>query len=90
MMKTTLPIKSMIVVGLGASAAWWLSSKPNRIKAESKLRDLKRKVKPTPFHKSENLPIEKGGVPHPHDVEDNKMVDEGALYSVKFYNEKMQ
>ncbi|MGG1679206.1 hypothetical protein ACIFOT_26290 [Neobacillus sp. NRS-1170] len=89
-MKATLPIKSIIVVGLGASAAVWLSSKPNRIKAESKLRELKWKIKPTPFHKSENLPIEKGGNPHPHDLEDHNMVDEGALYSVKFFNEKMQ
>lgn len=89
-MKASLPIKSMIVVGLGASAAWWLSSKPNRIKAQSSLRELKHKLKPSPFHKSETLPIKKGGIPHPHDIEDNKMVDEGALYSVRFYNEKMQ
>jgi hypothetical protein len=89
-MKTTLPIKTIIVVGLGTSAAWWLSSKPNRIKAKSSLRDLKHQLKPSPYHKSEILPIEKGGIPHPHDVEDNNMVDEGALYSVRFYNEKMQ
>lgn len=85
-----LAMTSLMAVGLGASAAVWLSSKPNRIKAESLLREWKRKIKPSPFEKSENLPIKKGGIPHPHDIEDNKMVDEGAMYSVQFYNEKMQ
>lgn len=81
-----------MVVGIGASAsaAVWLSSKPNRIKTENLLRKWKRKIKPTAFDKSEQLPIEKGGHPHPHDLEDNNMVSEGAMYSVKFYNEKMQ
>ncbi|AZU64569.1 hypothetical protein [Neobacillus mesonae] len=88
-MKRVLSMGSLLAVGVGASAVW-LSNKPNRIKAETFLRDLKRKVMPTVYEKSEKLPIEKGGHPHPHDVEDNKMVDEGAMYSVKFYNEKMQ
>ncbi|QCJ44845.1 hypothetical protein FAY30_24825 [Bacillus sp. S3] len=85
-----LSMNTLLAVGVGASAAMWLSKKPNRIKAESFLRDLKSKVKPTVFEKSEELPIEKGGHPHPHDLEDNNMVSEGAGYSVQFYNEKMQ
>jgi hypothetical protein len=90
-MKRIVPVTSIIVVaGVGASAAMWLSSRPNRLKAESTLRDWKRKIKPSPFHKSEELPIEKGGNPHPLDLEDNEMVSEGAMYSVQFYNEKMQ
>ena len=89
-MKRALPIKSMVVVGMGASAAMWLSSKPNRIKAESVLRDLKHKIKPSPLDKNEKFPIDKGAHPHPHDLEDNNMVNEGAMYSVQFYNEKMQ
>ena len=89
-MKRALPIKSLIAVGLGASAGMWLSSKPNRMKAESVFRDWKHKIKPSPFHKSENLPIEKGGNPHPRDLEDNNMVSEGAMYSVQFFNEKIQ
>ncbi|MCM3570516.1 hypothetical protein [Neobacillus mesonae] len=88
-MKRALSMGSLLAVGVGASAVW-LSNKPNRIKAESFLKDLKRKVQPTLFEKSKKLPIEKGGHPHPYDLEDNKMVDEGAMYSVKFYNEKMQ
>jgi hypothetical protein len=89
-MKLDLPIKSLVVVGMGAYAARWLSSKPNRLKAESVLRDWKHKIKPSPFVKSETLPIHKGGNPHPHDLEDNNMVSEGAMYSVKFFNEKIQ
>ena len=108
MMKQVSPVRTIIAVGVGLSAAMWLSSKPNRIKAETSFRDmwesskplrikaessareLKRKIKPSVFDKSENLPIEKGGIPHPHDLEDNNMVSEGATYSVQFYNEKMQ
>ncbi|MCQ6282751.1 hypothetical protein [Bacillus sp. EB600] len=90
-MKKALPLSlsSMIMAGLGACAMWF-SSKPNRIKAGTIFRDWKRKIKPSPFDNSKNFPIKKGGVPHPHDIEDNNMVSEGALYSVKFYNEKMQ
>jgi hypothetical protein len=89
-MKQVFGMKSLVAVGIGASAAMWLSSKPNRVKAETVLREWKRKVKPTVFEKSDQLPIEKGGHPHPHDVEDNNMVSEGAMYSVQFYNEKIQ
>ncbi|MCH6267454.1 hypothetical protein [Neobacillus citreus] len=90
-MKRVVGIGSLVAVGAGASAAaMWLSNKPNRLKAESFLRDMKRKVMPTVFEKAEQLPIHKGGHPHPHDIEDNKMVDEGATYAVQFYNEKMQ
>ncbi len=89
-MNRVLSMSSLVVVGVGASAALWLRNKPNRIKAETFLRGLKRKVKPTVFEKTEELPIEKGGNPHPHDIDDNNMVSEGAMYSVKFYNEKIQ
>lgn len=88
-MKKVLSMSSLMAVGIGASAVW-LSNKPNRIKAESMLRDWKRKVKPTVFAKAELLPIEKGGNPHPKDFADNEMVSEGAQYSVQFYNEKIQ
>ncbi|WP_413305314.1 hypothetical protein AA0X95_03270 [Bacillus sp. 1P10SD] len=88
-MKQVFGMKSLVAVGIGASAVW-LSSKPNRVKAETVLREWKRKLLPTVYEKSEQLPIEKGGHPHPHDVEDNNMVSEGAQYSVQFYNEKLQ
>jgi hypothetical protein len=89
MMKKSVSMGSLVAVGIGASAVW-LSNKPNRIKAESMLRDLKRKVIPNVYAASEQLPIEKAGNPHPKDFPDNDMVSEGAQYSVQFYNEKIQ
>ncbi|MFD1706201.1 YtxH domain-containing protein [Siminovitchia sediminis] len=32
----------------------------------------------------------KAGRPEPYDIEDTKMVDEGAQYGVKYYNEEVQ
>ncbi|MEH7111117.1 hypothetical protein V7124_01930 [Neobacillus niacini] len=89
-MKRSVGMSSLVAVGIGASAAVWLSNKPNRIKVESVLRDWKNKVKPNVYVASEQLPIEKGGNPHPKDFPDNEMVSEGAQYSVQFYNEKIQ
>ncbi|MBY0123386.1 hypothetical protein [Bacillus sp. S/N-304-OC-R1] len=89
-MRQTLSMKSAMAAGVGVSAALWLSSKPNRLKTMILLRDWKRKIKPSPLDKSKNLPVEKAGNPHPQDIEDNKMVDEGAVYSVQYYNQKMQ
>lgn len=36
----------------------------------------------------EDFPIEKAGNPDPHDIEDNKMVDEGSQYAVQYHDEK--
>ncbi|MBY0145212.1 hypothetical protein [Neobacillus niacini] len=89
MMNRVVSMSTLVAAGIGASAVW-LSNKPNRIKAESMLRDMKRKVIPTVYEKAEQLPIEKAGNPHPQDFADNDMVSEGAQYSVQFYNEKVQ
>ena len=47
-MKKALKMRSLVTVGIGASAAMWLANKPNRIKAKTFLREWKRKV--TPIH----------------------------------------
>jgi len=65
-MKRALTITStLFVTGLGAYAAGWLTSKPNRIKAETFLRDWIRRINPSPFLKSVNLPIKKEEIPIP-------------------------
>jgi hypothetical protein len=79
-----------MLVGLGASLAVWLSSKPNRIKTKSMMKDAKRKFMPSKIERSKALPVDKGGVPDPYDTDDNKMVDEGSQYSVNYYNERKQ
>lgn len=89
-MKRMIKVKSMVMVGMGTSVMVWVSSKKNRIKVENVFRDWKRKVKPSAIDKCQSLPVEKGGHPDPHDLEDNNMVSEGAMYSVKYYNEIKQ
>ena len=51
---------------------------------------METKGNTNPYSKSAERVIEKGGNPHPHDIEDNNMVNEGAMYAVDYYNEKMQ
>ncbi|MGG3891310.1 hypothetical protein [Metabacillus fastidiosus] len=90
-MKRLSFIKSLLTVaGMGISVAMWLSSTQNRIKVQNVFRELKSKIKPCAFEKNKNHPVEKGGNPQPYDLPDNEMVSEGAMYSVKFYNENMQ
>jgi hypothetical protein len=89
-MKRVLSKTTLMTVGIGASAALWLTNKPNRIKVKNFLREWKRKITPTPFSNNMQRLIEKGGNPHPRDVEDNNMVSEGAMYSVNYYNKEIQ
>ncbi|RCK09633.1 hypothetical protein DT075_35985 [Bacillus licheniformis] len=39
-------------------------------------------------HNVDSFPVEKAGHPSPHDIEDNKMVSEGSMYPVQYYDEK--
>ncbi|MBM4763065.1 hypothetical protein [Bacillus sp. B15-48] len=89
-MKQVLRISSVLAAGIGTTAAIWLSNKPNRMKAKNVLNKWKKKVNPDGSTIKDRFPIEKGGNPEPDNIEDNNMVSEGGIYSVKFYNEKMQ
>ncbi|MFC3885703.1 hypothetical protein ACFOU2_20395 [Bacillus songklensis] len=90
-MKQAVRLNSWILAGVGTSALIWISSKPNREKAMTMLRrwtgigKAKREIT-----LEEAFPIEKAGHPDPHDIGDNNMVSEGALYSVKYYNKEIQ
>ncbi|MDN4074966.1 MULTISPECIES: hypothetical protein [Fictibacillus] len=91
MSQTTTSFKPWVIVGLGTSAtAVWLSSKHNRIRAKCWVRNFTRKVMPDPCYKTKVLPVEKGGHPNPYDHEDSKMVSEGSVYGVHYFNEKKQ
>jgi hypothetical protein len=81
--------QSWALIGLGTGALVWLSFKPNRIKTKMKIKDMKRRVRPHPIENTQ-LPINKAGNPDPRDIDDNKMVEEGAMYSVNYYNDKKQ
>jgi hypothetical protein len=84
------PLKPLIIAGaVGLTGAGLLAYKPNREKMVSYSKKFKNKIVPLKYRKTD-LPIEKAGNPDPKDIEDNKMVDEGAVYSVDYYNKKMQ
>lgn len=80
-------------LGLGVAGLAYLSEKENRDKAMELMSDLKHravsfwcKQQPDACHDL----LAKAGHPDPNDIPDNKMVDEGAMYSVKYYNEEKQ
>lgn len=77
-----------IVTAVVAGGAAYFSSKENRGKAKVAYRNMKTRVHSFLKKKSyERSSLTKCGHPHPHDHQDNQMVDEGAMYSVKYYNQ---
>ena len=85
------PIKSIIAVGVGvgATSIGILSSKKARTKVANYTTFIRNKLLPIKYKKT-SFPLKKAGNPHPEDIADNNMVSEGAMYSVKYYNKKMQ
>ncbi|MCD8510999.1 MAG: hypothetical protein LRY73_14815 [Bacillus sp. (in: Bacteria)] len=71
-----------------AAGAYFLAQEERR----KQLRDYynRSKAKLLNRTKEECDPVlqEKVGHSHPHDHEDNTMVDEGAVYSVNYYNKR--
>lgn len=82
------PLNSYLLAGVGITSILLLTSKTNR----NKLQTLTVKMKEMlPGRlKNDTVPTDKLGHPDPHNIEDNKMVDEGAQYSVQYYNETVQ
>ena len=90
--------KNAIMLGAGA-AALWMAMKPenkekitnmateNKDKLTNMATQIKEKIMPS---KTDVIPVQKAGNPDPMDVEDNKMVSEGAMYGVNYYNENLQ
>ncbi|XBO86429.1 hypothetical protein AAGG52_01535 [Bacillus licheniformis] len=66
-----------------------LKDETNRQKLKSYLQSVKEKI---PYfsekHNVDSFPVEKAGNPSPQDIEDNKMVSEGSMYPVQYYDEK--
>lgn len=86
-------ISPYMLLGIGVAGATYLSSKDNREKAMGVLNLIKDKV--IDFWCEQNPSacddlIQKAGHPDPHDLEDTRMVGEGAMYSVDFYNKEEQ
>ncbi|MGM7700870.1 hypothetical protein ACSVDE_04035 [Pseudalkalibacillus sp. Hm43] len=88
-----LTSKKAVVSGVAASlagvATYYLKDRSNRIKMKETFNDLTSKIKErTNGYSDSNVPLDKAG--EPQDLEDSKMVDEGAQTSVDYYNKTQQ
>ncbi|AGX02638.1 MULTISPECIES: hypothetical protein [Bacillaceae] len=85
----TRPLNSYILAGVGISSILLLALK-SRKRIQTFTVNVTNKVLPSKAKNHRVVPVEKGGHPDPYDVQDNKMVDEGSMYAVNYYNEKEQ
>jgi len=79
--------KSAVMLGVGAAALWMAMKPENKNKLTNMATQMKDKIMPS---KTDVLPVQKAGNPDPMDLEDNKMVSEGSMYGVNYYNENLQ
>jgi len=82
---------SLLLAGLAAGAYAYFRKKENRDKALVAFNNTKKKV--NSYLESQKLnksDLTKAGHSDPNDIEDNNMVDEGAMTSVQYYNEEKQ
>lgn len=82
----------LLVMGIGL-AAKYLSNKENREKAMEMVEKMKDKAMNMwggGTGQEDPELMDKAGHPDPHDIEDNRMVAEGAQYSVDYYNKEEQ
>ncbi|MBW8350144.1 hypothetical protein K0H71_11915 [Bacillus sp. IITD106] len=86
-------INPLLWLGLGIAGASYLLKQENREKVMKLCQTVKEKVVDFLCEKNpsacEDL-LEKAGNPDPHDLGDTRMVGEGAMYAVDYYNEKEQ
>lgn len=68
-----------------------LKDKSNLDKVKGFVRSVKKAIPcKSSTKKLTSFPIQKAGHPDPMDTEDNKMVSEGSMFPVQYYNEKKQ
>lgn len=84
-MKQKLLLSGLAVSTVGITS-YLLKDPSNRQKAREFIHSMKMKITKQPD--METFPVDKAGHPHPHDIEDNKMVSEGSMYPVQYYDEK--
>lgn len=81
----------LLIAGLAAAAFAFLRKPENREKAKTEFNNLKTKVNSyMDSSTASKSTYGTAGNPDPQDVDDNKMVDEGAMTSVQYYNEEVQ
>ncbi len=83
--------RSLLVAGLAAGAYAYFSKPENRDKAMLAFNNTKTKVMSyVDSQKNNHSTMTKVGHSDPHDIDDNNMVEEGAMTSVQYYNEEVQ
>jgi len=83
--------RSLLLAGLAAGAYAYFSKPENREKALVAFNNTKTKVNSfIESQKHTQANSTKQGHSDPHDVDDNTMVDEGAMTSVQYYNDEVQ
>ncbi|WP_368503734.1 hypothetical protein AB3N04_16420 [Alkalihalophilus sp. As8PL] len=79
-----------VVAGVASATTVLLRDEERREKAKRQFKQMYTKVTNQRAEESPGQPQVKAGHPDPYDIEDNEMVNEGALTSVQKYNEKQQ
>ncbi|MBU9721840.1 MULTISPECIES: hypothetical protein [Bacillaceae] len=87
-MDTKKWISTSILVSIVASSSFILGTKDRREKAMMKWKSMKARVTKRKKEDYEKYYEMKLGHSDPHDIKDNSMIGEGALYSVNYYNQK--
>lgn len=83
--------RSLLLAGLAAGAYAYFSKQENRDKALVAFNNTKTKVNSyLDSQKTNKMEMTKAGHSDPHDIDDNNMVDEGAMTSVQYYNDEVQ
>ncbi|MCR6095733.1 hypothetical protein HXA34_13810 [Salipaludibacillus agaradhaerens] len=81
-------LTSTLLATAVAAGSYYLGKEENREKLMHEFNRLKAKLKGESKEDYEPYLEEKIGHSDPNDIEDNSMVDEGAVFSVNYYNEK--
>ncbi|WP_236634682.1 hypothetical protein [Alteribacter lacisalsi] len=82
-------ITSTLVATAVAAGSYYFGKEENREKLYHSFKRIKSKVKNETKEDHNPYLNEKVGHSDPDDIQDNSMVDEGAMYSVNYYNENM-
>ena len=82
---------TLLLATLATGAYAYFSKKENRDKAQVAFNNMKTKLDSlVQSQKLNRSPDTKAGHSDPYDLQDNKMVSEGAQTSVHYYNEEVQ
>lgn len=82
---------SILLGGIAAFAYVYFMNMENREKAKTSLKNTKTKVSSySDSKKHKPTQMTKAGFSDPNDPDDNRMVEEGSMTSVQYYNEKVQ